>query len=123
MYTTSREDKSPRCPYCDDRMVLRDWHDVFFGKGSFYECTCGARSPIEASQQTAYESARRSDPLTKKDLLSFDEPLPIYVKHRYGDWQQDGWHIWSPEHGDNDCEIANLENYGICWDAFLAKPD
>jgi hypothetical protein len=69
------------------------------------------------------ETAHTNYPLSKEDLLMFSEPIPIYVQHRYGEWQQDGWHIWSPEKGDRDCEIANLENYGICWDAFLAKPE
>ena len=123
MHTTSREVKSPRCLYCDDRMVLRDWHDIFFGKGFFYECSCGARSPIEASEQTAYESARRSGALTEEDLLSFTEQVPIYVKHRYGEWQQNGWHIWNSEQSENDCEIASLKNYGICWDAYLSAQD
>lgn len=113
----------PRCPYCEDNMVLRDWQDIFFGKGYFYECSCGARSPIEVSVKTAFESARRSSPLSKEDLLSFDVQIPIYVKHRHGDWRQNGWHIWCPETSDMDCEISDLENYGITWDAYFRVPE
>ena len=46
-----------RCPWCGAEMVLRDWHDIFFGKGNFYECVCGAKSPIKASPDVARAAA------------------------------------------------------------------
>jgi hypothetical protein len=62
------------------------------------------------------------NPLSKDELLHVEEQIPIYVMHRYGAWQQNGWHIWNPEIKENDTEIADLENYGITWDAYLIKP-
>lgn len=48
---------APRCPHCGQETVLRDWHDVFFGKGNCYECACGARTPIKVSPDAAYSAA------------------------------------------------------------------
>ena len=50
---------TPKCPYCGTEMVLRYWQDVFFGKGNFYECVCGAKSPIKVSPGEALAAAMR----------------------------------------------------------------
>ena len=70
---------NPKCPYCGAEMVLRDWHDIFFGKGNFYECVCGAKSPIKASPDTAHAAAMQRwqeplKPLTLDEATGSDEP-------------------------------------------------
>ena len=48
-----------RCPWCGSKMVIRDWQDIFFGKGNFFECVCGAKGPIKASPDTALAAMQR----------------------------------------------------------------
>ncbi|MFA7255979.1 MAG: hypothetical protein WC047_00175 [Kiritimatiellales bacterium] len=60
--------------------------------------------------------------LTLEELDALEEPTPVYVKHRYGAWQQDGWHIWSPFAEDRDCELYDTQNYGITWEAWIRRP-
>ena len=78
------------CPYCGAEMVLRDWHDVFFGKGNFFECVCGAKTPIKASPDAAHAAAmqRWQEPnrvLTLEEILALDPDGATCVESRRGE--------------------------------------
>lgn len=76
-----------KCPYCGAEMALRDWHDIFFGKGNFFECVCGAKSPIKASPDTAHAAAmeRYVEPnrvLTFEEIMNLDPDGTTCVEER-----------------------------------------
>lgn len=119
------------CPCCGSEM---EWNRTYYSglmPGEhvtfWWECECGAKSPARESDSDAYAvaSQRYVEPnrkLTMEDLGDLLEPTPIYVLHRYGAWQLNGWHIWEPCLEDRDCEIYDVGNYGITWDAYLRRP-
>ena len=103
---------TPKCPYCGTEMVLRDWHDVFFGKGNFYECVCGAKSPIKVSHDEACAAAMRRwvEPnrvLAWEEFLALPDKMLVCREYR-GDERYSPRHMW--------------EGYGKTWRAWLRRP-
>lgn len=101
-----------RCLHCGQLMVLRDWHDVFFGKGNCYECCCGARSPIKASPEAAYSAAmaryiEENRVLTWEEFLALPNKMLACREYR-GDERYSPCHMW--------------EGYGKTWRAWLRRP-
>lgn len=119
-----------RCPWCGTGMVLRDWHDVFFGKGNFFECVCGAKTPIKASPDTTRAAAmqRWQEP---SRVLTLEEVrdrggCPVWCEDR------DGSGVWAlVDNGEDKCFDADYGDwefycYGWTnergWRAWTKKP-
>ena len=93
-----------RCPYCGAEMVLRDWHDVFFGKGNFFECVCGAKSPIKASPDAARAAAMRRYQQENRGIDKCElKPGKVYWLETIGTGFRDGYVIF------DGWEIAGFE--------------
>lgn len=123
---------TPKCLYCGTTMKPDRTFMSMLPAGErphfWYLCgECGSRSPAMRTQEDAKAAALQRyveplKPMTLDELTTIEEPTPIYVLHRYGEWQQNGWHIWEPRPDDRDCETSDTQNYGITWDAYLRRP-
>lgn len=114
------------CPYCGAEMVLRDWQDIFFGKGNFYECVCGAKSPIKVSPDTAHAAAmtRYVEPnrvLTWGELVERIKLYPVWLEDktypRCSEWvnpEEEPYTEW-------ELEMAE-QAYGKFVRAWLRRP-
>jgi hypothetical protein len=124
-----------RCLYCGAEMVIRDWHDIFFGEGNFYECVCGAKSPIKVSRDEARAAAmQRYQPenrvLTLEEVeIAFSEGNVLYAENlvfgikgwvrNQGDCSNLNCHTYG-EYPSNWGTFAR--SYGIRWRLWLRRP-
>ena len=133
------------CPFCGGEAELHDGVviiPVIDESGAYIdadvedtpawvECAaCGAATDgVDSADEAIAAWNRRTqpdnEPITLEELRGMDGQ-PIYIKHLFGKWHWDGWHILENCEEElimHDGSILLDENYGKTWVAYRRKPE
>lgn len=80
--------KNPKCLYCDQEMDAKSHTFNMWDTKFYFECLCGARTPMESIPEAAYAAAMRRDRAKGEWIDKGESPFcgsegRMYFNHEY----------------------------------------